>query len=133
MERKDQYNRKLEFIIDKISLLPENIEENIFYIDALFYRLQVAIDAAIDVVAMLCKDLGITVRDDYSNIDELESLNIFQMALLKNLRRLNGLRNVLIHRYNKIDEERIIHEKNNFADILTKFVKEVENIVYEKF
>jgi len=29
MKRKDQYSRKLEFIIDKISLLPENIEENI--------------------------------------------------------------------------------------------------------
>ena len=70
--------------------MPDNIEENIFYIDALFYRLQVAIDVAMDVVAMLCKDLGITVRDDYSNIDELENLNIFQKDLLMNLRRLTG-------------------------------------------
>ncbi len=132
MKRKDQYSRKLEFIIDKISLLPDNIEENIFYIDALFYRLQISIDAAMDIVAMLCKDLGITVRDDYSNIDELESLNIFQMDLLKDLRRLNGLRNVLVHRYNKIEEERIIQEKNNFADILKKFVKEVEKVINEK-
>jgi len=132
MKRKDQYSRKLEFIIDKISLLPDNIEENIFYIDALFYRLQISIDAAMDVVAMLCKDLGITVRDDYSNIDELESLKIFQMDLLKDLRRLNGLRNVLVHRYNKIEEGRIIQEKNNFADILKKFVKEVEKVINEK-
>ncbi len=132
MKRKDQYSRKLEFIIDKISLLPDNIEENIFYIDALFYRLQISIDAAMDIVAMLCKDLGITVRDDYSNIDELESLNIFQMDLLKDLRRLNSLRNVLVHRYNKIEEERIIQEKNNFADILKKFVKEVEKVINEK-
>jgi len=132
MKRKDQYSRKLEFIIDKISLLPDNIEENIFYIDALFYRLQISIDVAMDVVAMLCKDLGITVRDDYSNIDELESLKIFQMDLLKDLRRLNGLRNVLVHRYNKIEEGRIIQEKNNFADILKKFVKEVEKVINEK-
>ena len=132
MKRKDQYSRKLEFIIDKISLLPDNIEENIFYIDALFYRLQISIDAAMDVVAMLCKDLGITVRDDYSNIDELESLKIFQMDLLKDLRRLNGLRNVLVHRYNKIEEGRIIQEKNNFADILKKYVKEMEKVINEK-
>lgn len=132
MKRKDQYSRKLEFIIDKISILPDNIEENIFYIDALFYRLQVSIDAAMDVIAMLCKDLGITVRDDYSNIDDLESLNIFQTELLKNLRRLNGLRNVLLHRYNKIEEERIIQEKKNFVDILKKFVKDVEKVINEK-
>ncbi len=132
MKRKDQYSRILEFIIDKISLLPDNIEENIFYIDALFYRLQVSIDAAMDVIAMLCIDLGITVRDDYSNIDELENLNIFQKALLKNLRRLNGLRNALVHRYNKIEEERIIQEKENFVANLKKFVKDVEKIINEQ-
>lgn len=132
MKRKDQYSRKLEFIIDKISILPDNIEENIFYIDAFFYRLQVSIDAAMDVIAMLCKDLGITVRDDYSNIDDLESLNIFQKDLLKNLRRLNGLRNVLVHRYIKIEEERIIQEKKNFVDNLKKFVKDVEKVINER-
>ena len=132
MKRKDQYSRKLEFIIDKISLLPDNIEENVFYADALFYRLQVSIDATMDVIAMLCKDLGITVRDDYSNIYDLEKLNIFQTDLLKNLRRLNGLRNALVHRYNKIEEERIIQEKENYIDNLKKFVKDVEKIVNER-
>lgn len=132
MKRKDQYSRKFEFIIDKISLLPDNIEENIFYIDALFYRLQVSVDAAMDIVAMLCKDLGITVKDDYSNIDELEGLDLFQKKLLRNLRRLNGVRNVLVHRYNKIEEEQIIREKDNFINILKEFVKRVEKVVNER-
>jgi len=132
MKRKDQYSRKLEFIIDKISLLPDNIEDNIFYADALFYRLQVSIDAAMDVVAMLCKDLGITVRDDYSNIDDLEKLDIFQTGLLKNLRLLNGLRNALVHRYNKIEEEKIIEEKKNYVDNLKKFAKNVEKVINEQ-
>ncbi len=132
MKRKDQYSRKLEFIIDKISILPKNIEDNVFYADALFYRLQVSIDAAMDVVAMLCKDLGITVRDDYSNIDDLEKLNIFQTGVLKNLRYLNGLRNALVHRNNKIEEERIIEEKKNYVDNLKEFVKNVENVINEQ-
>lgn len=132
MKRKDQYKRKLEFIIDKLSLLPENVEENIFYIDALFYRLQVSIDAAMDIVAMLCKDLGITVKDDYSNIDELEDLDLFKKELLRNLRRLNGVRNVLVHRYNKIDEEQIIKEKENFVKILKEFAKLVEKVINER-
>ena len=132
MKRKDQYNHKFEFIIDKLSLLPENIEENIFYIDALFYRLQVSVDAAMDIIAMLCKDLGITVKDDYSNIDELEDLDLFQKKLLRELRRLNGVRNVLVHRYNKIEEELIIKEKDNFVNILKEFVKRVEKVVNEQ-
>lgn len=132
MKRKDQYSRKFEFIIDKISLLPDNIEENIFYVDALFYRLQISVDAAMDIVAMLCKDLGITVKDDYSNIDELEGLDLFQKKLLRNLRRLNGVRNVLVHRYNKIEEEQIIREKDNFVNILKEFVKRVEKVVNER-
>ena len=132
MKRKDQYNRKLEFIIDKLSLLPDNVEENIFYVDALFYRLQVSVDAAMDIVAMLCKDLGITVKDDYLNIDALEALDLFQKELLRNLRRLNGVRNALVRRYNKIEEEQIIKEKENFVNILKEFVKRVEKVVNDR-
>lgn len=133
MNRKEQYTRKLEFIIDKISILPENIEENVFYIDALFYRLQVSVDAAMDVIAMLCKDTGITVKDDYSNIDELEKQNLFEKDLMKGLRRLNGLRNALVHRYNKIEEESIVNEKEHFVNIIKKFVQNAERIIIEKY
>lgn len=132
MKRVDQYIRKLEFIVDKITVLPNDFKENVFYMDALFYRLQVSVDAAMDVVAMLCKDLGITVKDDYSNIDELENINLFPEEILKDLRRLNGIRNVLVHRYNKIEEELIINEKDHFVEILKRFVKSTEVIVNEQ-
>ena len=132
MKRRDQYNRKLEFIVDKVTILPENTNENVFLMDALFYRLQVSIDAAMDIVAMLSKDLGITVKDDYSNIDELENLNIFPSDLLNEMRRLNGLRNVLVHRYNKIEEDLIITEKDHFVEVLKEFIKIVEKLINEE-
>lgn len=86
-----------------------------------------------DIIAMLCKDNGITVKDDYSNIDELERLHILDVTLLKNLRRLNGLRNALVHRYNKIEEENIINEKDHFVKILKKFVYTIEKKIEELF
>lgn len=132
MNRKNQYRRKLEFIIEKITHLPEDLRENEFYVDALFYRLQISIDATMDIVAMLCKDFGITVKDDYSNIDELEKLNIFTIDLTKDLRRWNGLRNILVHRYNKIEENLVIQEKNNVIKSLKLFGEEVEVIINEK-
>lgn len=133
MKRRDQYTRKLEFITDKIAILPENMNDNIFLMDALFYRLQVSIDATMDIVAMLSKDLGITVKDDYSNIDELENLNIFPDEFLNEIRRLNGLRNVLVHRYNKIEEDLIVTEKDHFVEVLKEFIKIVEKLINEQF
>lgn len=132
MKRRDQYTRKLEFIADKIAILPENVKANIFLMDALFYRLQVSIDAAMYIVAMLSKDLGITVKDDYSNIDELENLNIFPGEFLNEIRRLNGLRNVLVHRYNKIEEDLIVTENDHFVEVLKEFIKIVEKLINEQ-
>lgn len=132
MKRREQYKRKLEFIADKIAVLPENFDDNLFMLDALFYRLQVSIDAVMDVIAMLNKDLGIIVKDDYSNIDELDKLNIFPDNFLNQIRRLNGLRNVIVHRYNKIEEDLIIKQKDSFVDALKEFIKIVEKFIYEK-
>ena len=132
MKRRDQYKRKLEFIADKVAVLPENLDDNIFMVDALFYRLQVSIDAAMDIVAMLSKDLGISVKDDYSNIDELERLKIFPDEFLNEIRRLNGLRNALVHRYNKIEEDLIVSEKDHFVEVLKEFIKIVEKLINEK-
>ena len=132
MKRRDQYKRKLEFIADKVAVLPENLDDNIFMVDALFYRLQVSIDASMDIVAMLSKDLGISVKDDYSNIDELESLKIFPGDFLNEIRRLNGLRNALVHRYNKIEEDLIVSEKDHFVEVLKEFIKIVEKLINEK-
>ncbi len=132
MKRKEQYKRKLEFILEKITTLPENPKENEFYVDALFYRLQISIDAVMDIIAMLCKDFGITVKDDYTNMEELEKLNLFTPNLIMDLRKCNGLRNVLVHKYNKIEEELIFQEKNNVIKILDTFIKKVEVIVNEK-
>ena len=132
MKRTEQYRRKLEFIIEKISVLPDNLDDDKFHVDALFYRLQISIDAAMDVVAMLCKDLGITVKDDYSNIDELEKIKIFNSNITKDLRRWNGLRNVLAHKYNKIEEELVIKEKMDVTTTLQTFVKDVEVLLDKK-
>ncbi len=132
MNRIEQYKRKLEFIIDKITVLPEKLDDNKFFLDALFYRLQISIDASMDVVAMLCKDLGITVKDDYSNLDEIEKLSIFTPGLINELRKWNGLRNVLVYKYNKIEEEIVFQNKNRVVETLITFAKEVEVIISEK-
>jgi uncharacterized protein YutE (UPF0331/DUF86 family) len=133
VERQNQYSWKLEFIIDKISRLPENPAEDEFYWDALFYRLQVSIDTSMDVIAMLCKDVGISVGDDYSNIESLRSNSILDPEMLDEMRRLNGLRNILVHRYNKIEGDTVLAEEKQVVAILTDFATRVEEFVKNGF
>jgi len=133
MERKEQYKRKFEFVIEKISNLPQDLKENQYYLDALFYRLQISIDACMDIVAMLCKDLGITVKDDYSNLDELEKLNIYTKTLLEELRKWNGLRNAIVHKYNKIEEYLVLKEKEKVKSSILNFIEKTEEFINEKF
>ncbi len=76
-----------------------------------------------DVVAMLCKDLGITVKDDYSNLDALDELSIFSPNLIKRLHQWIGLRNVLVHKYNKIEEDLVLQNKNEVVNTLITFAK----------
>ena len=44
-----------------------------------------------DVVAMLLKDMGEAVEDDYSNITRLSEIGIISMDLADRLRKCNGL------------------------------------------
>ncbi|MGQ4873650.1 MAG: DUF86 domain-containing protein [Promethearchaeia archaeon] len=133
MKRKEQYKRKFEFIIEKISNLPKNIFENDYLIDAFLYRLQTSIDATMDIIAMLCKDFGLPVQDDYSNLAELGKLNLYKRDFLDNLRRWNGLRNAIVHRYNKIDVNSIYAEKDKIKENLIDFIEKTEELIDEKF
>lgn len=133
MDRLETYERKIYFILEKIHNLPKNPTKNEFYLDALFYRLQNSIDAAMDIIAMLCKDLGKKVKDDYSNIESLQELGVFSSSLLDNLRKLNGLRNAIVHKYNKIEEDLILKNKKKVVEILEDFINKLEGLLNEKF
>jgi len=73
---------------------------------------------------MTTKDLGLVVRDDYTNIEKLEGEGVLsedEADLIRRfnelirrfnelIRRFNGLRNSIVHRYNRLDLE-VVQEK----------------------
>ncbi|HIE41094.1 MAG TPA: DUF86 domain-containing protein [Candidatus Aenigmarchaeota archaeon] len=127
MRRKERYLGKINFILSKIENLPEF--DNDLLRDACFYRIQVAIGAGMDIVAMLVKDIGKEIKDDYSNIETLVKEEILDKELGKKMIELNGLRNVIVHKYNKIEEEIIKEKKEMIVSILEQFVEKVENVI----
>ncbi|MGQ4914592.1 MAG: type VII toxin-antitoxin system HepT family RNase toxin [Candidatus Asgardarchaeia archaeon] len=132
MKRKERYGKKLDYIFYKISNLPLN-PLNEITIDAMLYRIQTSTEAAMDVIAMLCKDLGIPVSDDYSNIAELSAKKIISDDLAEDLKRLNGLRNAIVHRYNKLNYQEVIKNINEIKRILLNFIEVVEDLLREIF
>lgn len=103
MDRLSQYRRKIEYVVSKLTSLPSDLDD-VYHFEALLYRLHTSIDALMDVVAMLVKDLGLEVGDDYSNIEKLEEAGVLSGDMAGFLRKASGLRNVIVHRYNKLDE-----------------------------
>jgi uncharacterized protein YutE (UPF0331/DUF86 family) len=120
-------------VTEKVSLLPQEPGENVFLGDALFYRIQISIDACMDIIAMPFNDLGILVGDDHENIDPLKGLGLMDAALLDYMHKLNGLRNVLVHKYNKIENELISSEKDTIVTSMLTFITAVEEIIDARF
>jgi len=127
-----RYEKKMNYIFNKITDLPDKLQNELL-IDALFYRIHTSIEAAMDIVAMLCKDFGLTVEDDYSNIDCLEKQNILSEDLAEELKRLNGLRNAIVHRYNRLDTTRIVNSVPEIKRILLEFVEVTEDLLRKIF
>ncbi len=128
--RLKRYRDKINYIIDKIKdipLKPTNDLEK----DGIFYRLQTSIEAMIDLIAMIVKDLGLPVKDDVSNISEVIKKRNIDPKLGEELRRANGLRNILVHRYNEVEEEIVLNSIPNIKQLLFKWLDIIEEILGE--
>lgn len=90
---------------------------------ASYKAFQEAARASQDLVAMMCKDTGIRPQDDYSNLERLESISTRSRNVLI---EANGLRNHLVHRYNKRDDLLALESMKDILPGIVAFGEEVE-------
>jgi len=69
LEKLEVFEEEMEFIEAKAKTLAvaDDVTKR-----ALLYALEVCVDVVLDVVAMATKDLGLTVEDDYTNVEKGE-------------------------------------------------------------
>ena len=104
--RKKRYKEKLELAeerINDIEILLKEFDDKFSRL-ACYKAFQELVEAIFDVVAMLLKDQGKIVEDDYTNVEKIEKEGIITKEDAEILREANGLRNRIIHRYNKTDD-----------------------------
>lgn len=59
---------------------------------------------------MIVKDLGLMVNDDYKNLDVLKERKIISTEMHNTMKKLNGLRNRIVHDYNRwLDQNQHLH------------------------
>jgi len=125
-ERFLRYRSKISVVTEKlegIGLEPRSSLER----DAILFRVQVAVEATMDIIAMLVKDHGRDVRDDYHNIEVLAELRTVTPSLARQLKKLNGLRNAIAHKYNTFEEAAVFRNRETIRASLEAFLTRVEH------
>lgn len=131
IERAGRYKDKLDLIFKRAGqaqIWLEEVSAEVFLEDdktklASYKAFQEAVEASMDLVAMMCKDLGIQPQDDYSNLERLDDLG---EGSKKVLIEANGLRNHLVHRYNKRDDLLALESMRGLLSGIMAFGEEVE-------
>lgn len=128
MEREDAYRRKLASIAEELAALPEAVGSlNALERRGLLHAVQVAVDAAMDLAAMRVRDLGKEVQDDYHNLETLAEAGALDGSLAGDLRTLNGLRNAIVHKYNRFEEAVVFEDLDEIRRVLDSFARSMED------
>jgi len=126
LEKLEAFEEEMEFIEAKAKTLV--VEDDVTK-RALLYALEVCVDVVLDVVAMATKDLGLTVEDDYTNVEKLEKEKVLTKKESELIRRFNGLRNAVVHKYNQLDLDAVRRGLNKIEvlyEVLDKLVGAME-------
>ena len=93
---------------------------------AALYSLQICIESGMDIIAMKVKDIGLVVEDDYTNIGKLIQENVIGLKEGELLKEFNGIRNAIVHKYNRLDLDMIkeaLERIAEFAEVIFKIAE----------
>lgn len=134
VDRAKRYIDKMDLINERINDIKEwlsgvSIKE--FMEDkklrlASYKAFQEIVESSMDIVAMIIRDLGLIVKDDYTNLSILKERKILSKHVIDALKEGNGLRNRLIHRYNNLKEDIVFTSMKDLLKYFEEFVNEVE-------
>ena len=128
--REKRYRDKINHIttsLNDLKIKPSSSLEK----KGIFYCIQTAIESAVDMISMLTKDIGLSVKDDKQNIQNIIKERSIDPSLGEKLISANGMRNIIVHRYNGIDEELVLNSINEIETLLTEWLDIFEEILNE--
>lgn len=139
---KEKIEKKLMVIERERTLLDDSIEvsyeefiseDNSLMYDATLHRLQVALQAVLDVSQYIVAHM---VLGDYSEnkkvFDLLEKEGILNSDLAEVLKGAIGVRNILVHQYEDVDPKVIFDILENHLNDFDKFISSIAKFLQDK-
>ena len=124
--REDRYLSKIEkFMREEEFIKSHRIKDDVTE-RALLYSMQILVEIAMDIVAMKAKEAGLKVEDDATNIEKLIAEGVISKKDGEFLRQLNGVRNFIVHRYERLDMDIIKEAISRIGELEEIIVKIVE-------
>ncbi len=134
--RKDIIKNKIIEIQESLVLIKNNLPDSFnefqhlgLIKDGIYKRLEFSIENLVDIFYIINADLNLGIpEDDSSMIDNLYDKNIISAGIRNIMKSMKGFRNIIVHRYGKIDDElayTFIKENINDFDSIIRCVEEI--------
>ena len=127
--------RKIDEFIKRIELMDfseEQFIENIDYQDLLTFRLQQAIETAIEVATHIISSLDLEKPETArSSFEVLARHKIISENLSKEMMLAVSFRNIVVHKYSQLNLSQLFHDYKEDIKTLKKFIVEIENFLDE--
>jgi len=126
----DEYLDKLENIIpENFEIYKTSIRDKL----ACERLLQLSIENIIDICNILVSKFRVGIPSDEDDVfEKLKQKNIITKEMKNILIGMKSVRNILVHRYGTIDDEKIFENISTQLGDFEKFKKEVLNIIKNK-
>lgn len=121
---------KMKDIEYSVNLVKENLPSSLedfrnlgLVKDGIMKRMEFIIQNVIDICAVISSDMKL--EKPHSEDDIIENLgkaNVLNSNLVKKIREMKGLRNILVHRYGKINDDEVYESVNNDLDDVEEFL-----------
>lgn len=111
------------------SIVPGRLEEYLKVVEkrrACERLVQVSIDAVIDVCALLVTGLRLGLPGEEDDLfEKLAGRGVVSRPMVGALRRMKGLRNILVHEYGRVDDALVFEAIQTRLDDFAAFKREV--------
>jgi uncharacterized protein YutE (UPF0331/DUF86 family) len=113
-----------------MNMTPEEYIEELYKRKATERLLQELIEAAIDVNTYLIVQTGNTIPDDYyESFIKAGELKIISLELAEKLAPSAGLRNRLVHEYDRLEHSIVLDAVRMAENLYPQYVKQIEDYI----
>ncbi len=135
--RKEIILSKINEIEESLSLIEENIPEEFddfenmgLLKDGIYKRLQYMIENILDICAIINSDLKFSSPGEEDDIiNNLVKNKILSQSLGNKIKELKGFRNIIVHRYGKIDDKLSFELIKENMDDFERFINDIKKII----